>query len=350
MATPRIKRPFAGAASDPAQRQITSFFNRADGSGLLSPSGPQTDGAEEQLDPASLPAHVQANLLSVGMRVRKSVPEGYKTGSAAGAFHLWSEKANKDRLFNSTAAAGDKDGRARLAPPEPRELLPFCGLHKVGGMATQPGTTSYAPLFAAADFAVPSADEVPSLTSSQESAASEASATTPARPGAPAAPRLMTALPRPAPTRKRVFYADEDYGIDTPTTYRAGPEGAFDPRDWLDGEISPRSVAPVGWGSSSSSSNSSNNAQRPIAVPRRRSGRGTKGIAAVLEENDFDGGAYDNLLLQGHGPEHKAAAELATMGKENVMAVDRDDFEEAGFLDFRSAMERGEVRDMAMDG
>ncbi len=75
MSAPRIKRPYAGAASDPAQRQITSFFRKT-----------STDAAAADppaFSAAALPASVQSNLLTVGMRVRKSVPEGYKTASAA---------------------------------------------------------------------------------------------------------------------------------------------------------------------------------------------------------------------------------------------------------------------------
>ena len=70
MSNTRVKRPFAGASADPSQRQITSFF------------GAQSDMdvvTNEALPQPSLPSNIQSNLLSVGMRVRKSVPEGYKT-------------------------------------------------------------------------------------------------------------------------------------------------------------------------------------------------------------------------------------------------------------------------------
>jgi hypothetical protein len=322
MSAPRVKRAFAGAASDPSQRQITSFFSRDDGSFSASSNA-------VELGVSTIPAHVQANLLSVGMRVRKSVPEGYKTGSALDTFQLWSEKSHSDTLFNKYAA----DRRDRLAadmPVEPRELLPFCGLHKVGGMATQPESgSSAAPHFNFSDFGVPSADKIPSLTSSQESAASDNSAT----------------FPLPQPTgRKRFFSTDEDYGIDIPTIYRSSLDGnSFDGKDWLDGEVSPRSLTPAGW--------SASNAQRPLAMPRRRSGR-RKDIASVLEAAGFGGLDQHDEALAGsdvhdHGPEEQAA-QLAELGQENGMVV--DDFEEAVFLDFKGLLGRHELGDMAVDG
>lgn len=57
----------------------------------------------------TLPTHVQSNLLNVGMRVRKAIPEGYKTSAA------------------KPASSADK------AHPRPAELAPFCGLDCVGG-------------------------------------------------------------------------------------------------------------------------------------------------------------------------------------------------------------------------
>ncbi|EUC45660.1 hypothetical protein COCMIDRAFT_95008 [Bipolaris oryzae ATCC 44560] len=86
---------------------------------------------------SNAPPHVQADLLSVGMRVRKSVPEGYKT----------------HKMLSSPS---DRFARARprldiKPPPEAvpdhyqhqRELLPFCGLHNIGGFAEQPTTNPH---------------------------------------------------------------------------------------------------------------------------------------------------------------------------------------------------------------
>jgi hypothetical protein len=109
----RHKRPF--------QPQITSFFARADRDDFgINPA---------QLSPAQgpdLPHAVQVSLLNVGMRIRKAVPEGYKT--------------HKTSLFNDPTPA-----KAAFASPtisssysRPGELLPLCGLHKIGGLSAQP--------------------------------------------------------------------------------------------------------------------------------------------------------------------------------------------------------------------
>lgn len=142
MSTPRTKRQFAGASADPSQRQITSFFGAQ--------SAEQAAAAAELSRQPVLPASVQSNLLSVGMRVRKSVPEGYKTVGTS-AFKLWTD--NTKPSTTATAAV-------RVCS---RELLPFCGINKVGGLDTQPA-------FQYDDDEVPALDEVPELTMSQESA------------------------------------------------------------------------------------------------------------------------------------------------------------------------------------
>lgn len=140
MSTPRTKRPFAGASADPAQRQITSFFNARSAS----------DPAPLDAQKPALPSSVEANLLSVGMRVRKSVPEGYKTEGPS-AFKIWTDNTTLP-IQKTTKRSG-----ARVVS---RELLPFCGINKVGGLDTQP----------AFEDDVPDLDAVPGLTMSQESA------------------------------------------------------------------------------------------------------------------------------------------------------------------------------------
>ncbi|PTB41584.1 uncharacterized protein TrAFT101_009807 [Trichoderma asperellum] len=152
MSTPRNKRQFAGAAADPAQRQITSFF-AAQSPNSSSTSSPATAAdASSSSQRVPLPANVQANLLSVGMRVRKSVPEGYKTAGPS-AFKLWTD---------NTRPGEAKAAQMVAAKPASRELLPFCGINKVGGLDTQPE-------FVYDDGEVPALDEVPELSMSQES-------------------------------------------------------------------------------------------------------------------------------------------------------------------------------------
>ena len=85
----------------------------------------------------SLPGQVQTDLLSVGMRVRKSVPEGYKT-----------QKVSTLPSIQTTLVKPTMSSLEVRPPREPvpddfvhqRELLPFCGLHKIGGYAEQPTT------------------------------------------------------------------------------------------------------------------------------------------------------------------------------------------------------------------
>ncbi|CEI69967.1 hypothetical protein FVEN_g7176 [Fusarium venenatum] len=150
MSTPRTKRQFAGASADPSQRQITSFFN------ARTPVESAAAEAQKPLKPV-LPSTVQSNLLSVGMRVRKSVPEGYKTVGTS-AFKLWTDNAPVNTT-KTTARVPTKGAS--------RELLPFCGINRVGGLDTQPE-------FEREDD-VPDIDAIPELTMSQESNESAAS-------------------------------------------------------------------------------------------------------------------------------------------------------------------------------
>ncbi|KAL7934221.1 ribonucleotide reductase inhibitor domain-containing protein [Trichoderma chlorosporum] len=143
MSNPRTKRQFAGAAADPAQRQITSFFTG-------SPNAGQPASSQPTLRP-EVPANVQANLLSVGMRVRKSVPEGYKTIDLS-----------KPKSVPSSIATKDLRRPVAAAKQTPNELLPFCGINKIGGLDTQPESRFL-------DEDVPALDNIPELTMSQES-------------------------------------------------------------------------------------------------------------------------------------------------------------------------------------
>ncbi|KAI0393791.1 ribonucleotide reductase inhibitor-domain-containing protein [Xylariaceae sp. FL0594] len=224
MSAPRTKRPFVGAASDPTQRQITSFFSSQLTSSISSSSSlASTQHSDNHFasNNSNLPAAVQANLLSVGMRVRKSVPEGYKTGSYSSGSKLWGE-TNGGGFGSSSSPAPATDINAYMtmmgegqrsranAFSSPRELLPFCGIHKVGGMDTQPednnnsmdmdmqhhpfpssSATAYHPTFGMDDD---HDEEMPGLTSTQDTIESSSSSSS------------------PAPSRKRTFVADDDEG------------------------------------------------------------------------------------------------------------------------------------------
>ncbi|PHH76561.1 hypothetical protein CDD80_1422 [Ophiocordyceps camponoti-rufipedis] len=170
MPAPRTKRPFAGAAADASQRQITSYFTAHD-----APSVSGSAPASASAAAVRLPASVQADLLSVGMRVRKSVPEGYKTSAAkaAAGFKLWSEEVEE-----GSGVAAVPVGRST------RELLPFCGINRVGGLGFQGGED------------VPELNAVPGFSSSQETVEDDVEPSTPSR------------------SRKRFFADDDDDGQD----------------------------------------------------------------------------------------------------------------------------------------
>lgn len=249
MSAPRTKRQFAGAASDPAQRRITSFFNS---SGAVSSSTSSDDHFNRGGGLAAADSSVQANLLSVGMRVRKAVPEGYKTNGYS-AFSLWDENNNKSsrEMAAPTKTTYDANGRSRSSgaasgASTPRELLPFCGIHKIGGMDTQKSAADdYAFSLPSADNLLDSMDEeVPGLTLSQESVESNDS---------------IESDTFGSRTRKR-FFADEENA------------------DFPDFDASSRSLAPV---------DPSNG--RRMAVPRK--GR------LAQKPNGFRTGGQENVMV-----------------------------------------------------
>lgn len=97
------------------------------------------------------------------MRVRKSVPEGYKTGTYS-AFSLFSESSSSSKPVAApqyrTTATTSTTTYNRAAT----ELTPYCGILKVGGLASQQTQS------------IPDVDDVPFL-SSQASTISAASVT-----------------------------------------------------------------------------------------------------------------------------------------------------------------------------
>jgi hypothetical protein len=108
------------------------------------------------------------------MRVRKSVPEGYKTGSTYSGFTLYSD---------STPISPQAPLPLQRKGPRPRarELTPFCGILKVGGMAGQQWGI-YNPSSRYNEEVMDDEEEeeeeemgLPGLTSSQESATSTSS-------------------------------------------------------------------------------------------------------------------------------------------------------------------------------
>ncbi|KAF3900072.1 S-phase delaying protein 1 [Trichophyton interdigitale] len=74
----------------------------------------------------SLPPTIQSSLLAVGMRVRKAVPEGYRTKLAAKANNHQSKTSPRDEQFTDSSIS-----------PAYTELIPFSGAFKVGNYGVQ---------------------------------------------------------------------------------------------------------------------------------------------------------------------------------------------------------------------
>jgi hypothetical protein len=177
------------------------------------------------------------------MRVRKSVPEGYKTGSYS-AFTLFSDDAPVVKV-----EAPHSPHRNR---PRARELTPFCGILKVGGMAQQQwgiytqGENQDVMVEEDED------DYMPAL--SQESTISSESVSTLGE------------------RKRRMDFDDEDEDEDEDQ----GEEQGEDARE--------RVMLRLG--------------ERAIAVPRRKKGGKAGGVAIMGQENvggDFDFGEADFL-------------------------------------------------------
>ena len=107
----RTKRPF--------QPGIDSYFARVDRDEYLTSAAPPSEVDER----SNLPATVQSNLLSVGMRVRKAVPEGYRTG--------------KNTVDFSDDCPSPSGSMVSISSSRGNELQPFCGLHRTGGFGVQ---------------------------------------------------------------------------------------------------------------------------------------------------------------------------------------------------------------------
>lgn len=231
------KRQYAGS-----QPSITSYFSPATSpTSTVQPNysiAPQASYPESRAP--QLPANVQSNLLSVGMRVRKSIPEGYKTGSYS-AFTLFSDSAPTTPIEQLRAEERINTAAKMVNRPRARELTPFCGLLDIGGMSQQQHWSTYSP-----GDESPSEDEnyIPAL--SQGSTISNDSVST--------------------PSGKRRMDFDEEDGEQSQFEF------SFNPRASLK--------------------------DRTIAVPRRRKYQMKSNVAVIGQENidsDMDFGEADFL-------------------------------------------------------
>ncbi|GAD94337.1 conserved hypothetical protein [Paecilomyces variotii No. 5] len=116
------------------QAPITSYFASAgptatesnhNDNGASSPLSHHNYSAPTYSASPALPHKVQSSLLTVGMRVRKSVPEGYKT------------EVPKPSVYALAAAKDSTSGGYVASRTSYAELAPFCGIHKIGNLAVQ---------------------------------------------------------------------------------------------------------------------------------------------------------------------------------------------------------------------
>lgn len=246
MASHRQKRPF--------QPSITSFFGRIDRDEY------EHSRAGALPQQPILEASVQSDLLSVGMRIRKAVPEGYKTHKTT-------------LLYDSTPAVSHSSATfAQSRPARPTELLPFCGLHKIGGHSVQdmpPPVDAHEPIDIFADDRMP-------FSLSQESTTSTLSTDS-----MPAAPML-----NPRTKNKRRFLEDEEDDEDIPP-FQLHFSDPLNPL-LADLSVSPTTVAyPI---SRTAMPDLSAISGRAMAKPKtRRKGGATVAVADVVADGmEFD--------------------------------------------------------------
>ncbi|KAI9711203.1 MAG: hypothetical protein M1820_002190 [Bogoriella megaspora] len=176
--TSRRKRPYQPSTCQPT---LDTYFSRP--SLIPSSSAPEPRDLHPPI-PQGFPTQpdaVQSSLLQVGLRVRKSVPEGYKTHKTIGdGIFLNNGKFEDGEALRPTSSA-PAELQAR-----PGELVPYCGIHHVGGYGVQQSSSQLS---------------VPSL-SSQGSVMTAGTASQPATPG-------VTAQPRQNARKRQLDFDDE---------------------------------------------------------------------------------------------------------------------------------------------
>jgi Ribonucleotide reductase inhibitor len=124
------------------QAPITSFFTSRPPSPEALLNAKQEQEQQEPLLSPPLPDEIQSSLLTVGMRIRKSVPEGYKTQKTLHSARIYDQSkyplGSGIRDYESTTDTT----ASSISRGDYAELAPLCGLHKIGGMALQPMLTA----------------------------------------------------------------------------------------------------------------------------------------------------------------------------------------------------------------
>ena len=130
----RRKRPFQPSS----QKTLDAFVSRQSSLHQTPSLFPSASAPEPSIPSPSegfptQPPSIQASLLHVGLRVRKSVPEGYKTHKTLGLDAYDDENTDTLRTDVETAPSAS----APELSGGSRELEPYCGIHRVGGYGMQ---------------------------------------------------------------------------------------------------------------------------------------------------------------------------------------------------------------------
>ncbi|KAI9889328.1 MAG: hypothetical protein M1814_005571 [Vezdaea aestivalis] len=121
----------------PFQPSLHSFWGHSSASSLP----PNTPMPPPTLAP-KLPSPVQSSLLNVGMRVRKAVPEGYKTKLLPSPSKPIPDFAAFD-VFGAPSQTPapiqmQTDPFPTTFTSRPAELVPYSGIERIGGLTRQP--------------------------------------------------------------------------------------------------------------------------------------------------------------------------------------------------------------------
>ncbi|PGH28804.1 hypothetical protein GX50_08448 [[Emmonsia] crescens] len=111
------------------QVPITHYFPSSDAASPPDGSSHFNYAAPTHSPAPLLPHKVQSSLLTVGMRVRKSVPEGYKTTSTTTKTGVYMSHTTCSSTVFQTGTTTTSTSYAELAP--------FCGVLKTGNLAVQ---------------------------------------------------------------------------------------------------------------------------------------------------------------------------------------------------------------------
>ncbi|KAL2818327.1 ribonucleotide reductase inhibitor-domain-containing protein [Aspergillus granulosus] len=119
------------------QPPITTFFSTSSHPSSNGPSSVSYNhySALTHSPTPVVPAKIQASLLSVGMRVRKSVAEGYRTHHA---------KAIDEKHTTTTTSSSTREEKKRTYSVATRsELAPFSGMGRSSQYTPYPGPSTY---------------------------------------------------------------------------------------------------------------------------------------------------------------------------------------------------------------